>query len=83
MVLKHLQKNIVIYDYQKKLVAIPVTTPLPRLLFESITLMSGFAPISVNINNNKYYLFENIESIYIKNMMRKIGQQVIEQEINC
>ena len=83
VVLKHLQKNIVIYDYQKKLVAIPVTTPLPRLLFESITLMSGFAPISVNINNNKYYLFENIESIYIKNMMRKIGQQVIEQEINC
>lgn len=71
-----------LYDRNKKSVAIPVKTPLPRLLFESITLMSGFAPITKKINCQYYWLFENIESIYIKDMMKKIGQEIIEQEIN-
>lgn len=82
IILNHLKKNVIIYDRDKRLVAVPVRTPLPRLLFESLTLMSGLAPISKYINKQKYWLFENIESIYIINMMRKIGQQIIEQEIN-
>lgn len=82
IVLKHLNKNIMLYDRNKKSIAIPVKTPLPRLLFESITLMSGFAPITKKINHQDYWLFENIESNYIKDMMKKIGQEVIEQEIN-
>lgn len=82
IVLKHLNKNIMLYDRNKKSVAIPVKTPLPRLLFESITLMSGFAPITKKINYQYYWIFDNIESNYIKDMMKKIGQEIIEQEIN-
>lgn len=82
LVLKNLQKNVIVYDRDKKIVAIPTSTPLPRLLFESITLMSGFAPMSKKIQNRWYWIFENIESIYIINMLKKLGQKPIEQEIN-
>jgi hypothetical protein len=41
LVLKRFNKNVILFDNERKRVAIPWETPLPRLLSESIMLLSG------------------------------------------
>jgi hypothetical protein len=75
MALKHFKKNVILYNSSYKKVAIPTSLPLPRLLAESIMLLSGFAPEYAFIKGRSYRIYENIPSILIQNLFKKLGQQ--------
>ncbi len=76
--LKHQNRSIILYDRSKEKVAVPVELPLPRLLAESIMLLSGLAPVYSKIENNSYRVYENIPSIFIQNLFDKLKQKTID-----
>jgi hypothetical protein len=79
---KHSNKNVILFNGSTKKVAIPVATPLPRLLSESIMLMSGFAPSIKEIDGIKYRVYENVTGIFTQNLFKlKLGQTPINKEI--
>ncbi len=73
--LKHHKKNVILYDSKKEKVAIPLALPLPRLLAESIMLLSGLAPIYANIQGKSFRIYENIPSVFIQNLFSKLKQK--------
>jgi len=73
--LKHCNKNVILYDSKKEKVAIPVELPLPRLLAESIMLLSGLVPIHSNIEGKIFRIYENIPSVFIQNLFSKLKQR--------
>lgn len=75
--LKHFQKNVILFDQANNKVAIPIELPLPRLLAESIMLLSGFAPDFKVIEDKKYRIYENIPSIFTTNLFSRLGQTPI------
>ena len=81
LALKQFNKNIILFDKSRMRVAIPLETPLPRLLSESIMLLSGLAPDFKNINDRYYRVYENIPGIFTENLFRKLGQQPINTEL--
>lgn len=73
--LKHFNKNVILFDSTSKKVAIPIETPLPRLLSESIMLLSGLAPDFKEIEGRKYRVYENVIGIFTQNLFKlKLGQ---------
>jgi hypothetical protein len=78
LVLKTLNMNIILSDSKNNRAAIPLLVPLPRLLSESIMLLSGLAPNIVSIGQRKYGVFENIPSTFTDNLFDKLGQQPIK-----
>lgn len=78
IVLKHFNKNVILFDTVKNKVAIPVATPLPRLLSEAIILLSGLAPDYKEIGGNNYRVYENVIGIFTQNLFNlKLGQKAI------
>jgi hypothetical protein len=78
IVLKHFQKGVILFDNTSNKVAIPISTPLPRLLSEAIMLLSGNAPDFKEINGKKYRVYENVVGIFTQNLFRlKLGQIAI------
>lgn len=78
LALKHFKKNEILFDNTSKRVAIPIATPLPRLLSEAIMLLSGLAPDFKEINGKKYRVYENVVGIFTQNLFRlKLGQTAI------
>jgi hypothetical protein len=75
LALKYYNRNVILYDSKKEKVAIPVELPLPRLLAESIMLLSGLAPIHDYIEGKAYRIYENIPSIFIQNLFSKLKQK--------
>ena len=75
LVLKHVNKQVILYDAAKQKVAIPFELPLPRLLAESIMLLSGIAPVYLKINHKAYRIYENIPGPFIKNLFDKLKQK--------
>jgi hypothetical protein len=76
--LKHFQKEVILFDNSSNKVAIPIATPLPRLLSEAIMLLSGRAPDFKEINGKKYRVYENVVGIFTQNLFRlKLGQTAI------
>ena len=75
--LKHYNKNIILYDNENYKLAIPWETPLPRLLSESVMLLSGLAPDFKTIGGRNYRIFANIPGIFTENLFRKLGQTPI------
>ncbi len=76
--LKHFQKEVILFDNTKNKVAIPISTPLPRLLSEAIMLLSGKAPDFKEIGHKKYRVYENAVGIFTQNIFRfKLGQKAI------
>lgn len=76
--LKHFNKNEILFDSTSQKVAIPVSTPLPRLLSEAIMLLSGKAPDYKDVNGKKYRVYENVVGIFTQNLFRlKLGQIAI------
>lgn len=76
--LKHFQKEVILFDNTKNKVAIPISTPLPRLLSEAIMLLSGKAPDFKEIDDKKYRVYENVVGIFTQNIFRlKLGQKAI------
>lgn len=81
IVLKHFNKNVILYDGINNKVAIPIELPLPRLLAESIMLLSGLAPDFKVIEGKKYRIYENMPSIFTTNLFSKLGQTPINTKI--
>jgi hypothetical protein len=81
LVLKRAKKNVILYDSESEKVAIPTSLALPKLLAKSIMLSSGFAPVYKNIEGNHYRVYQNIPSIFIKNLFDKLEQQTKEYKI--
>lgn len=75
--LRHFNKNVILYDSAHNKVAIPIELPLPRLLAESIMLLSGLAPNFKVIEGKKYRIYENIPSIFTTNLFSRLGQTPI------
>ncbi len=81
LALKRFKKDVILFDSQRKRVAIPWETPLPRLLSESIMLLSGLAPNLQGVDGRYYRVFENIPGIFTENLFRKLGQRPINREL--
>lgn len=81
LALKYFKKNVILFDSANKRVAIPGETPLPRLLSESIMLLSGLAPDLRLIDDRNYRVFENIPGIFTENLFHKLGQQPINTQL--
>jgi len=85
MILRHQGKNVIFIDKDRNLLAIPVSTPLPMLLSEAMTLLSGMAPkqLFLNIDGIRawYTLYENIPPLLAYNYFLKIGQKQKETSI--
>ena len=81
LMLKQFKKNVILFDGVRKRVAIPLATPLPRLLSKSIMLLSGLAPDFIDIDGRYYRIYENIPGIFTENLFRKLGQQPVNIEL--
>ncbi len=82
IVLKHFQKGVILFDNTSNKVAIPISTPLPRLLSEAIMLLSGKAPDFKEISGKKYRVYENVVGIFTQNLFRiKLGQTPINKTL--
>jgi hypothetical protein len=80
--LKHFQKEVILFDNTRNKVAIPISTPLPRLLSEAIMLLSGKAPDFKLIDDKKYRVYENVVGLFTQNLFRlKLGQKAINTSI--
>jgi hypothetical protein len=80
--LKHYQKNVILFDSTSKKVAIPIETPLPRLLSKAIMLLAGLAPEFKEIGSKKYRVFENVIGIFTQNLFKlKLGQTAINKTL--
>ena len=78
IVLKQFQKEVILFDSINNKVAIPVSTPLPRLLAEAIMLLSGKAPDLQELDGKKYRVYDNVVGIFTQNVFRlKLGQKAI------
>jgi len=81
LILNRYQQNIIIYDNINQKVAIPIDTPLPRLIAKSVILLSGTAPEFREIDGRYYRVYENIPSIFTDNILNKLGQRPINKEL--
>jgi hypothetical protein len=82
LVLKHFEKHTILFDNINNKVAIPASTPLPRLLSESIMLLSGKAPDFQEIDGKKFKVYENVVGIFTQNLFKsKLGQIAINKNI--
>jgi len=79
--LKHHNKHVILYDRNNEKVAVPLELPLPRLLAESIILLSGLAPVYANIEGKAFRVYENIPSIFIQNLFDKLKQKTIDYNL--
>jgi hypothetical protein len=78
LALKHSNKQVILYDKKSSKVAVPIELPLPRLMSESIMLLSGLAPAYAFIDGISYRIYENIPSVFIKNLFNKLKQETID-----
>lgn len=81
LAMNHFGKNVIFFDRESHKVAIPIELPLPRLLAESIMLLSGLAPDFRMIEERKYRVYENIPSVFTVNLFRKLGQTPINKSL--
>lgn len=81
LVLKRFNKNVILFDSSRNRVAVPLETPLPRLLSESIMLLSGLAPGYQQIDGRNYRVHENIPGIFTENLFHKLGQQPVKRDL--
>lgn len=86
LALKHHKKQAILFDSNNNRLAIPVELPIPRLLAKSIFLLSGIAPVYSGImfegRRIGYRVYQNIPSIFIKNLFHKLNQKVIPTTLN-
>jgi len=78
LLLSEKNTNVIFYDGKSKELAIPKYVQLPRLISESIMLLSGQAPYFKNINidgvNLVYQFFQNVPKLFAENLFKKFNQ---------
>jgi hypothetical protein len=77
--LNQFKKDVILFDGTRNNVAIPIELPLPRLLAESIMLLSGLAPDFRMIEERIFRIYENIPSMFTSNLFSRLGQKPINK----
>lgn len=80
--------NILIYDRDKKYLAVPLNCRLPRYLTLSISLLTGNKPEIITLTNDcmhskmRYLIYKNVPSLFANNIISmKLNQKLIQQTI--
>lgn len=80
LLLAELKQQVICYSVKKKILAIPKQLELPRLIAESITLLSGKTPyfkrIDMNGKSIVSQLYTNVPKLFAENLFKKFNQQV-------
>jgi hypothetical protein len=80
LLLAELNKHIIFYAKDAQLLVIPRAIQLPRLIAESITLLSGFTPsfkkITVNGTTEVYQVYQNVPKLFAENLFKKLNQTI-------
>ncbi|MBV7530468.1 hypothetical protein [Chitinophaga sp. sic0106] len=74
------QRKVIFYSQEQWILAVPRNMQLPRLISESLILLSGRAPSfkTLQIDNNKivYQLYENVPKLFAENLFQKFNQEI-------
>ena len=81
-ILYKFQKDILLFDNDSNLLAVPATVPLPRFFNKALTLMSGFIPYQKTINGITYDVYGNLIRPLMINILTQLGQNVINRNLN-
>ncbi len=80
LVLSEKRKHVIFYNDKTKELAIPKYMQLPRLIAESIMLLSGQAPyyksISVDNRDFVYQFHQNVPKLFAENVFKKFNQEL-------
>jgi hypothetical protein len=80
LLLSEKHKKVIYYNENTKELAIPKFVQLPRLIAESIMLLSGRVPYykSININNCNlvYQFYQNVPKLFAENLFNKFNQSI-------
>lgn len=87
-VLKALGLDILMYDRQQSILAVPIGATLPRLLERVLTLCSGYVAKTTDklkletIKTSKFKLFRDIPPQIAELTAAKLGQSLLRQSVN-
>lgn len=80
LLLAELKKHVIFYSNEKKILAIPKLIELPRLIAESITLLSGSTPyfkkLETGGKNQIFQLYMNVPKLFAENLFKKFNQNI-------
>lgn len=80
LLLSEMRKKVIYYNENIQELAIPKYVQLPRLIAESIMLLSGQVPYykNVNINGNNliYQFYQNVPKLFAENLFKKFHQDI-------
>ncbi len=81
--------NIILYDRNKKYLAVPLNCRLPRYLSIGVALLNGKRPEIEYLNiqgirhKGMYFIYKNTPILFIRNTVNlKLSQRIIEVNIN-
>jgi len=88
-VLREHEHAVLVYDAQRFMMAVPLTTPLPRLLARSLALCSGYAPLATKLANAGlarksalgYYCYRSVPPEIANEVASKVGQDLAPHAI--
>lgn len=80
LLLSEKNKKVIYYNENTKELAIPKFVQLPRLIAESIMLLSGQVPYYKNVTidggNLVYQFYQNVPKLFAENLFKKFNQQI-------
>jgi hypothetical protein len=80
LLLSEQNRKVIFYNENTKELAIPKFVQLPRLIAESIILLSGQAPyyknVTINGSNLIYQFYQNVPKLFAENLFRTFNQQI-------
>ena len=80
LLLSEKNKNVIFFNESTNELAIPKYIQLPRLIAESIMLLSGQVPyyksVTIEGNNLIYQFYQNVPKLFAENLFKKFNQQI-------
>lgn len=80
LLLAELKKQVVFYEKDSRFLIIPKSIQLPRLIAESITLLSGFTPtfkkVTLDRSPEICQVYQNVPKLFAENLFKKLNQTV-------
>jgi len=80
LLLSEINKKVIYYNENTKELAIPKYVQLPRLIAESIMLLSGQVPyyksVTIDDSNLVYQFYQNVPKLFAENLFKKFHQNI-------
>lgn len=80
LLLSEKHKKVIYYNEKTKELAIPKFVQLPRLIAESIMLLSGQVPyyksVTIDGSNLVYQFYQNVPKLFAENLFKKFHQNI-------